>query len=372
MMKIILVVLCILITMMNNVNAQSCANPLYLSGTCSGSYCGLAILTSPANRDDTTGICPNIQSGQSSCCGQAVYSAISTAWGTLFTDLQGSVTSLQTLFNTEIGEYINALNTISNNIGQYVTNPAWQGPFQTYINAIVTTTETFLDDAGSDWGSCAGGLANYFAGLFCFACEVNWSTYVSSDGSGGYIVTFSSDTCVQLSKQCINFFEDIVNYDTALTTAAQTFASQIGEGDTSGVLPTATFGFASCNGDCDTYICNNFVYGLNYVAAFNSLSRDVRMDRSVITTLNEIRIGEDKKLGDLTMELFKNVKKGIDQVTSVTKELNVRAVELRASTVTNQYNSTGYPVYDNGQNSGLDTNIGGGASVLFNWIRYLF
>jgi len=301
----------------------------------------------------------------------------------LHDDIQTAVNDLEILINDFINPYLGDLTNIATNINNYFpNNPTLATAVQNYLNSIVAATNTFLGVAVHDWATCANGLLNYFAGLFCFACEPVWQSYVTQV-NGGYVVSFSTETCTELSGKCVAFFEDIVTYHVAIANAVNTLITAVGTDTTGSAVPQLEVQFHDCNGQCDTYICYHFVLGLGYTSAFSGSvetgSESTGTNRrsvpigSAIAVLNQIETEKRGNLGDLTATYFQKLSEGLERVTSVTKKINSLRVphELRTTTVNNQYNSTGYPVYDNGQNSGLDTSVNSGVS-LFNWINYFF
>jgi len=383
----------------------SCINPLFVN--CLGRFCQVTFLVTPAQRVDNTGICPSLAPGQFTCCDQTVFNTITTVWTLLHGDIQTAVDDLNSAINLFINPYLNQLQDIANNIQQNFPNPPYtpdqQTAIQTYINSVISATHSFLDVAVGDWANCARALLNYFAGLFCFACEAQWSTFVFPDGNGGYIVLFDTETCTSITGNCLTFFEDIVNYEVAIANAAITLVDAIG-GANIDTIPNIDVSFSNCNQSCDTYICYNFIIGLDFgspfadtttiapgrkdVAALGRTPTIPAADYNEMNTahagvrniLNGIATDKNKKLGDVTIEYLQNLKTGLNKVTDVTKKLNKlrsemmnggKSVSLRATTFTNEYNSSGYPVYANGQGSGLDTSVNSG-SFLFNWINYLF
>jgi len=382
----------------------SCVNPLFVN--CVNQFCQVTFLVTPAPRVDNTGICPNLAAGQSTCCDQAVFDKITSTWVTLHTDIQIAVNDLEALINIYMEPYLSNLQTVANNVQSDFPNltPAQQTALQNYLDAIISATQTFLGLVVHDWANCARGLLNYFAGLFCFACEADWTPYVFPDGNGGYIILFDTTTCTGLTGNCLTFFQDIVNYEVAIANAAITFVDAISGADV-GSIPAIDVSFSNCNQSCDFYVCHTFVIGCDYTpiddssqvsgattAAAGRRSTDDtpaiaaadwnEMNVAHATVRNILNSGsKNQKLGDLTIEYLGNLKAGLNRVTDVTKRINQNMkreiadlknpVSLRATTFTNEYNSSGYPVYSNGQNAGLDTSINSG-SLLFNWISFFY
>jgi len=246
----------------------SCLNPLFIN--CHGTrFCQITFLVTPALNNVNTGICPNLN-GHYTCCSQAVFNDITNIWLLLHQDIQAAVDELQYLITNVIDPYLNKLQSIANNVPQYFPNasPTVQNAIQKYLNDVVSASQSLIAIVVHDWANCARGLLNYFAGLVCFACEAQWSSYVFSDGHGGYIVLFDTETCTRVSGSCLTFFEDIVAYEVAIANAAINLINTIGNLNIGSQVPDIDVTFSHCNQSCDTYICYEFILGIDFTSPY--------------------------------------------------------------------------------------------------------
>lgn len=146
-----------------------------------------------------------------------------------------------------------------------------------YVDEISTSTKSLVEAELS----CVQGLSNYYKGVLCFACDSEWEQYLIKDPVSAIVVALniSNSTCSNLDHICApvnQYIIEIADYTVKL-------ANDLLDLFTGGLWPTFNFdvqdlikdvpdacgGTLGSPGDCETYICEQVVNGVNIPAQSN-------------------------------------------------------------------------------------------------------
>ena len=202
------------------------------------------------------------------CCDNSTVHAIESAFVVAHAAISAAEDSIDG--GTTVANSI--VKVVSGAISEFcgLNPPLFAAVCHTLMSTIDTYTSRLLGDVrriAEDQTRCASAIATYAEGMACFACEVQFESYLDLEKQ---VIRLSSKTCDAVYDHCAQSIQNDVN---ELLRTVSDFTNELTSELTGGDLPIPSFkppvipdmcgGSFAAPGDCRKFICHSLLNGFD-------------------------------------------------------------------------------------------------------------